>query len=711
MNFMEPIFLAGLIGALLPLIVHLINRKKAVKVPFPAIKFLLQSQKKVARSIKIRQWLLLALRMLAIALLAMALAKPFFKSQTGVTADERLPTATVFVMDTSYSMAHGEWWDRAKDALDDEVRRVRPWDEVALVLTGGEGSMDSLTSDHASLKRLAGQLQVGQHAKTLTDGVLEASDMLGPSQLPNKRIVVITDGATGAMLPGPLPEVPWDIQFINVRKDDAVESLAIADVAFAQEGARRERQWKIDATIVNRGTKPAKNLAVQLVMDGQVVAAGRVDVEPGKSVIYTFRHRPETQASQVARVELVDADGLETDNVRWFSLHMSDRIRVLLVNGEPSSVVYNDELFFLERALVPKKDSTSGITVTVTSRDGLEGREFKDFDVIVLANVSVVSQDVADRLKAHVEQGGGLFLTMGGQVDVNNWNQLFTGLLPKPLRSLKQLAEVGDPDAPIKITRFGVSKVDHGIFEAFEAPGGGALQSAQVYSYMLLEPSPPDASTSILLSYKDGAPALIERELGAGRVVMLTTSVDLDWTDLPTRTAYLPLMRRVVQYLARRATSQGRISHVVGEVVEVDVRGLGAERVIARGQGALRLVESPDAEGMVRFSPPEAGVYEVYLNDEKAESRLPNLDFSINVDVREANLDPLPDATFSAWKTQDMKGGVYQEERRVNLWPKLLFAFTMILLFESVLGTRRSVLLRIWRWITRRPQEADVPQP
>lgn len=710
MNFMEPIFLAGLIGALLPLIVHLINRKKAVKVPFPAIKFLLQSQKKVARSIKIRQWLLLALRMLAVALLAIALAKPFFNSQQGVTADERLPTATVFVMDTSYSMAQGDWWSRATDALEDEVKRVRPWDEVALVLTGGEGSMSALTSDHTSVKRLASELKVGQHAKPLTDAVLEASDMLGPSQLPNKRIVVITDGSTGAMLSGPLPEVPWNMEFITVRDDQTPESLAISDVSFVQEGARRERQWKIDATVVNKGTK-AKNVDVQLVMDGQVVAAGKVDVEAGKSAIYTFRHRLETQAAQVARVELVDADTLEVDNTRWFSLHMSDRVRVLLVNGEPSSVVYNDELFFLERALLPRQDSSSGITVTVASRDGLEGREFKDFDVIVMANVSVVSQDVANRLKAHVEQGGGLFLTMGGQVDVNNWNQLFADILPKPLRSLKQLAEVGDPDAPIKITRFGVSKVDHGIFEAFEAPGGGALQSAQVYSYMLLEPSPPDAATSILLSYKDGAPALIERELGAGRVVMLTTSIDLDWTDLPTRTAYLPLTRRIVQYLARRATSEGRVTHVVGDEVEVDVRGLGAERIIARGQGTMRLVQTPDAEGLVRFSPPEAGVYEVYLNDEKPDSRLASLDFSINVDVREANLEPLPETMFSAWKTQDTKDGVFQEERRVNLWPKLLFAFTMMLLFESVLGTRRSVLLRIWRWITRRPQDADVPQP
>src|SRR5690606_35526223 len=97
------------------------------------MKFVLQSQKRVAKGAKIRQWILLALRALALALLALALAKPFFKSQEGLTMDQRLPTASVIVLDTSYSMTSADGWEQVEEMLDAEVSRLRPWDEVSLI--------------------------------------------------------------------------------------------------------------------------------------------------------------------------------------------------------------------------------------------------------------------------------------------------------------------------------------------------------------------------------------------------------------------------------------------------------------------------------------------------------------------------------------------------------------------------------------------------
>ena len=111
MNFLQPLFLAGLLAAALPLLVHLFNRRKAVRRPFPAMAYLLESNKRTARSVKVRQWVLMALRVLAIAMLALALSKPFFLSEQGVTAGERMPTAVVVVVDTSASMGAKGWWE------------------------------------------------------------------------------------------------------------------------------------------------------------------------------------------------------------------------------------------------------------------------------------------------------------------------------------------------------------------------------------------------------------------------------------------------------------------------------------------------------------------------------------------------------------------------------------------------------------------------
>lgn len=708
MNFIEPFFLVGLLAAALPLIIHLINRKKASRVPFPAMKFVLQSQKRVAKGAKIRQWILLALRALALALLALALAKPFFKSQEGLTMDQRLPTASVIVLDTSYSMTTGDGWEQVEEMLETEVSRLRPWDEVSLITSDLRVDTGKPSTDHNALKRAVNQVEPGFHALGFNEALLQASDHLNTSQLPNRRIVLITDGARGA-LEDAAPQVAWPVE-VRKLELESPKSVAISEVNYAQEGARRDRIWRIEATLVNLSNDDQNAVQIDLMIGENTVASGRVDISAGKSATHVFRYKPDSQAAQSARVRIPDADELATDNERWFSLAMSDQTRVLLVNGEPSTVAYEDELFFAERALALKNEEAS-MTLSVTSREGFEARDLQEFDVILVANIAQLTAQSAEKLKAFVEGGGGLLVTMGGQVDVSWWNQALGEVLPKPLRSQKLLAEMGDPDAPVKVTRFGLAQSSHPIFEAFTAPGGGTLQSAEVYSYMLLEPSPPDSKTSILMSYKDGAPALLERELGSGRVLLLTTSIDMDWTDLPTRTSYLPLMRRMTQYLARRVTSDAKGVNQVGSEVAFDVKGLSAERVIAlslSGAEVTRLVETPDEDGVVRFRVWKPGVYEVYLDDETPEKRRPALDFSVNVDTAEANLSPLPDEFFLAFNPGGESAKGPSQERRVSVWPFLLFVFTIFLLLESVLGTRRSVLVRLWRTLTRRPQEADA---
>jgi hypothetical protein len=709
MSFLEPAFLIGMLAALGPLIVHLINRKKAVRQDFPALKFLLQSNKRVARGAKIRQLLLLALRMLVVGLLAFALSKPFMSSESGFSAEERLPTATVLVVDISYSMGNADWWKTAMKAAETEVDRLRPWDEVAIVLADEAliAPVNRLTTDHAKVADVLDDLQPGFGRSELPKALRMAEDILSPSLLPNKRIVLISDFSRGGFPKSAAGATPLNapVTQINVGDDDR-GSLAISSIAYEQEGTRREPVFRVDATITNYGAVDRKAVEVRLLVDGSVVAASKIDVLAGKSTSQTFRHRVEGVQARAGSVELVGADSLAADDIRWFTFKGGDRIRALLVNGEPSSVVYRDELFFLERALNPKK-AAEGVATTTITREGLEGRDLREFDVVILANVTSVTANAAEALKVFVEGGGGLLLAMGDQVDIPAWNTLFADLLPKPIRGMKQLAEVGDPDAPVKITRYGTTRREHPIFEVFEAPGGSTLQSGQVYSYMLLEPSPPEQSQT-LLSFKDAAPALLERKVGRGRVLLYTTTLDIDWSDLATRTAYLPLVRRVVQYLARRATSEEDPDYMVGKPVSLDVEGLIAERAIVVS-GEVRTVLEPE-NGKVTFTPSIPGVWQVWADATDATgTRLDTLDFAVNVDVAESDLTALPVDALSPWlgSASDGASSAATSEKRVNLWPFFLFMVTIGLLIESVLGTRRSVLVRLWRIITRR-EVADL---
>lgn len=707
MSFLEPLFLVGLLAASIPLIVHLINRRKAVRRPFPAMKFLLESNKRVARSIKIRQWVLMALRMLVLALLAFSLAKPFVLSSSGVAAEDRLPAATVFVVDTSFSMSHDDWWGEAKDELDSRIDRLRPWDEAAVVVTDGDGRalVGRLTSDISEIRDVVDDLEPTQELTDLADGLRVAQDLLAASQLPSRRIVVVSDLAKGGFEKEGYQNPGYELEFVRLRDEQNPASVAVSDVAYQQEGSRRERTWRIDATIENLGEDDAPGVQVELLIDGDVVSAGLVDVPAGRTASYTFRHKVKGEGARRSAVRIQSDDELAVDDIRHFAIHLDDRINALLVNGETSSVLYRDELFFFERALNPGSESESAIVPTNTTREGLEGRALDEFDVVMLANVSHVSPATARKLEEFVRGGGGLLISMGDQVDVDAYNQQLGKLLPKKLRGLKQLAEREDSDAPLKVTRFGNGRRQHPIFRVFDDPGGGTLQSSTVYSYMLLEPAPPEQSNTIL-SYKDAAPALLERSVERGRVMLFTTSVDLEWTDLATRTAYLPLVRRTVQYLARRGTSEGSLENLVGDTVELDVASLASERVVVRGPDDVRVVLAPE-DGSVSMVPARAGVYRVWAeSDDDDGVRLSGLDFAVNVDISESQLEQIPEETLAAWKVNVSEAGVAKiagPEKRINLWPFLLFVVTVFLLVESVVGTRRSVLARLGRMLTGRP--------
>ena len=717
MSFLQPIFLVGLLAAALPLLVHLINRRKATRRPFPALAFLLESNKRVARSIKVRQWALLALRMLAVALLAMALAKPFMLSTSGVSASERLPTAVTLVVDTSASMSHGEWWERAQDAMDEELGRLRPWDEVALVTTTQRELPKRLTDSHGKVKSAARALTPVAQRGDLMRALGAASEVLATSQLPNRKIVLITDLSADALSSQTAtspPPYPVELRLVRGEAQETPTNLAVTHVAYEQE-AGEENLWRIDATLRNDSTQAMEQINVHLSFDGERASTGRIErLEPGEEVVHPFRHRQEQPGVVHASISLDAQDGYAFDDTRHFVFRTRAKIPALLVNGEAAGIIYDDELFFLSRALNPSRDMDTGIVPTIISPEGLASRRLGEHDVIVLANVPRIPSALATHLERFVREGGGLLIAAGDQVDVEAYNQTLASVLPKPLRSLKELARRDDPDAPVKVTHLGATHHKHPIFRAFNDMGGAALQSAQVYSYMLLEPGISTQSET-LLSYKDNAPALIERRIGRGRVLLWTTTLDFEWTDLPIRSAYLPLMQRAVQYLARRATSTGRVEHEVGEPVKLDISGMFEERVIVRGpwgpeEPAQREVFEPgEQQEEISFSPQAPGIYEVFSDDDTQAARgLPDLTFAVNVDAAESRLGGLERERFEQWLESSDEASAKQvgaaknpgAERRVNIWPSLLFLVTLLLLAETILGTRRSVLVRLWRLLT-----------
>ena len=162
-------------------------------------------------------------------------------------------------------------------------------------------------------------------------------------------------------------------------------------------------------------------------------------------------------------------------------------------------------------------------------------------------------------------------------------------------------------------------------------------------------------------------------------------------------------MQRTISYLSRRATSLSDASAVVGRPSVFDVSGLAKDRVVfeqGEGGAARRVVLEPD-EGEVRFTPTSPGVWRLFADSDR---ELQDLSFAAHVAPEEGEPKSVDEATMRSWLGGGGESGETGRgpERRVNLWPTILFLVTLALLFETILGTRRSVMMKLWRAVARR---------
>lgn len=720
MRFLQPLMLLGLLAALLPIVIHLMNRRRAQRVDFPALRWLLESEKRIARSLKVRQWLLLAARVLLLLLIPLAMAQPYTLCGEGggSTVDERLPASVAIVIDDSASMSlqrSGETlWSTALDEARSRVRGLRSWDQAVIIFAREEPEMpiDDWSSDTRALQALLDDAAPRFGRSDLPNALLRARSFQLDSQQPAKRTIVITDGDREAWASSVREEMLdglGDLAVVELGERWTRENISIAELR-SEETADGEGFYELRAQLRSEGHSEPREVAVSLEVNGERVAGTSVVVPPQGSVEARFSHRFEGSGVQRVVVRLdEEGGGLQHDNERAMALYLSRAVRVMIVNGAADALEYNDELYYFERALTVAIEGVRPIDVQSVAPENLASAEIDGFDVVVLANVAALATSEVERLSAFVQAGGGLWITAGDNVDPERYNSIFAELLPRPVREVTRLSEPDDPDVNIKATRLSNFDTQNPIFRVFTQQGGQSLQSARVLSYLLLQPQPGDTSR-IIASYADGGPAILERELGDGRVVMWTTTIDLDWTDLPIRTAYLPLVQRTVEYLAQRASS-GRDETEVGAPIQLDVEGLRAEQLSIQAPDAQRFVR--DVEGdRVRFSPPQVGVYEVALRGTGGERAAPALSFAANPVLLEG-FEAITDEALDGWVAAARGEGLRASERadieenRRRTWPALLFVALTLFYLESLLALRR----RLWRRLARFGREGRGLDP
>jgi len=704
-SFLNPWLLAGLGAVAIPIIIHLINRRRAFLYPFAAIDFLLRSQRRIAARFHLKQLLLLLVRCAAVAGLAVALARPLL-SRVGVAPVAiHEPTSLVVIVDNSYSMQYvlgGQpLFEHARAAARTLLRSLHTSDNAALFFgpAPAPSSSAGLTSDVASLLRDVDGTKCSFGTTDVPAWVKSAEAVLRESKLPRKRLCILTDGARHGWpreraegLAARLKAAGIQGDLLDVSGGARLDNLAVVGLETTKVGG--DVSVAI-ARIANHTKSNASGLACAVSIDGKKIGTGFVDARAGATVTKEFACGSVPPGYHVCemKIESGGRERLSVDDRRLISLMTGKPINVLLVDGAPGPHIYASETFYLERALSPDAAGGGPLRTTVVTEGQLAGLKLEGFDCVFLCNVGTLPAETIRDLAAFIERGGGLFISAGDNVDVNYYNRYWSGFLPQPLRDKK---EISAPGAAPGVSLRMAGDVKDPLVAALSSEGLD-LARVSVRKAVLLEAS-PGSSASRILSLSNDLPALVERRVGAGRVLFLATSVDREWTNLPITTAFLPLMQLCARYLAGRMEEDPRLDTLVGRPVEFALPADCKRVRITDPNGAVQEFDAAALRPPRRFKFVDTatpGAYEIaFLGMPRGDERR---GFVVNLDAEmESNLQKVSRKEMERFGLR-MVGVREDEEVSMNylefgaehgLWPPFLAGLLFLLIAECLLARK-----------------------
>jgi hypothetical protein len=669
MQFLAPLFFVALAGLAIPVLLHLTQREKKQIIHFPSLMFVRRIPYEAVRRRKIHNWLLLMVRLAALALIIFAFARPLFSR-----ADRQPPPGAgarevVILVDNSYSMGFGDHWDRAVAAARQEIRKLNASDRGSVVLFGS--SPDILMRATAEQDRLGAAVAAAKPRPSSTryaPALKVAGSILAESSLPRREVVLISDfqrggwrGEEGARLPAGTTLTPVAIEGSADRPNVTVTGVSIARSTFSNQ-----ERATVTAGAVNRSERPVTGATIVLEVGGIPVGSKPLAIDPGGAASVSFD--PFTiNAKNLRGTVRVSDDALAADNTFNFVISPSEPVHLTLVDrGSAASNLY------LTRALsigdAPRFDVAS------REPDAVSDEDLRKSAVVILNDVEVGS-GFARRLTKYVEQGGGLFVATGSHA---TW--------PQDVDSLP--ARIGPPVDRTRgeFGRLGALEYGHPIFEVFRAPRSGDFSAVPIYGYRNLTAA---KGAQVLARFDAGTPAVLERRVGSGRVVMWGSSLDVTWSELPQRPVFLPFVHRTVRHLANYKEPQPWVT--VGQVLDPSATAvLRGQRVILTPSGKRVPIEDEGSD-VVELS--DQGFYEL-----RGENNNVTV-VAVNVDPAESDLTPMdPKEIVAAAAGLSGSGegaspsGVpmtaEQKEKSQRLWWYLLCGGILLLAVDTYLSNR-----------------------
>ena len=656
-TFLSPLLLWGTLLGAIPLIIHLLNRRRFRRVEWAPMRYLKLTIQRNRRRIELEQLLLLLLRIALPVILFLILARPLL-NPTGLEnwlgGSGRV--SHVIVVDDSLSMGYGDEgavaFHRVREVAGALLTSTRPGDRCTLVATSAPTTPVFQEVEGTNREEMAGDALSLPQTETHTawPSVLEGVDgILQSCTYPTRELTILTDlRKSGWDSHVSALARRWDEQGIRVRLLDvgvetadnlAVESLTPLDRTMLS-GA--ESRW--EALVRNSSTRLMAGGKAILRVDDRPTEVPLPEIGPGQSAKIPLTVRFPGSGMHDLSFHLPD-DALPGDNARWVAVPVKDSLLIRLVDGEPSTEPFGSEVDYLAAPLSIGVGDAEAWRVEVVEEDDFLSPKREPADVLVLANVAAPTSEQAAQLGRLVRGGMGLMIYTGAKLDVGLYNDLFyrsgERLLPYPLKA--------QADGEI-----------HGIFSEQVRPSAiekllelkaAALERVTVRKIMEVDDAASDPKVRVLARWNNAprSPALVERVVGDGKVLLWTTTADRAGGDWPIEPSFVLAVREAIRGTARPTQltntvtagdhpkrvirSDQQVSNVLlsmpGSGEPVPLRAVPNELNPKDDLGPSLTVELPDTR--------KAGLYR--LNWEEGSLGTQKDLFAANPDARESKLD------------------------------------------------------------------------
>ncbi|MDB5389439.1 MAG: hypothetical protein JWM11_5085 [Planctomycetaceae bacterium] len=744
MWFLNTAMLFGLLGVGLPVMAHLLSKKKYDIVRWGAMQFL-ELGRNTQRRVRLEEMLLMSMRMGMIALLAIGLARPWISSGWFGQLGSSEVRDVAFVIDGSSSMgwegktvtphsAAIQWAHRYLEQLrgGDTVAILDARDVVRPVLAPG-------STDFRLVRKALNELPSPGGGADLVEATSHALRLMNSAGNLARDIIVLTD----------LQARAWSIEDIQRlefldeqrRQPAIVPKIWVVDVGgqttstrenFSLDRLKLSRYFtapdlpvRIQTKLLHHGGDAPASRKIYLEVDGQRISNATLQsaaIPPGGEFSVEFDHR--FTASGVHLVSIVlDRDNLPGDDRAEAAVEVTKALPVVVVDGAPHPDETRSETFFLKRALGTGAENAL-IKPQIIPVEQLTADLLKDSLLLVLANVPKLSATQAAAVTSFVDGGGGLLISLGDQVQPAFYNEILfakgQGVLPATLTKIEQPPpqNVREQQVPIVVDN---TSLELPWVQSFRKENQGGLTETRFDKWWQVTPvkgdseqaatgkAPESDSTrsrpaSIAARLSNGDPFLLERDLGHGRVILMTAPLDSDWSTLPAKPDYVPFLHETLFHLASGNRASRNVS--VGEPIVLPVgndfdkrafvfQGPGKSifPVELGGHELRRLAKLDDTSipGVYRLIEAENG------EPKKGAQGVPCV---VNFDRRESDLTILSPEQRKLLEAQDrlkiiadlseLRKAMFSNNTKSEFWQFLLLAVMGMLVVEVWL-TRRLV--------------------